>query len=237
MGHHQRVAEQLAEAPKLVTHRRLRDPHSPGGLGDVAGDEQGIQGDEQVGVDSRYMLIVHANYDNYALVSWSSGVQGGVQEAPGNAMRRLFEPDSLRPTVPRPRAGDVVFAITVCLVAAAGVLGATRGTATAFEPPSAVSSPAVAATPPRASNPLAGITPCDLRFAAVVDERIRAGGYAYLKLTDSDGQQRWLATMGTGPTPGSHVHVHAYGSRTDFHSARTGKTFEQLLFGEIEPKA
>ena len=90
--------------------------------------------------------------------------------------------------------------------------------------------PAAAAT-----NPLLDMkaAPSAEPTVAVVEERIAAGNYSYLRLKSGEGEY-WLATMGAGEQPGTRVQARTYGVHEDFHSRRTGKTFDRLYFGEVE---
>lgn len=134
---------------------------------------------------------------------------------------------------------DLAFAGAVLLMASFGVVSACRVPETERASPSEVAAPSESAapgqsaTPSAATNPLVGMSTFEAEFSATVAESVSAGGYAYLRLTTAEGEDRWLATMGAGAEPGARVQVHAYGSRDDFHSRRTGRTFDQLLFGEI----
>jgi len=100
-------------------------------------------------------------------------------------------------------------------------------------------SPTQAETVDSAGSPLASLLPAaaDDRFTAVVAESIAAGGYTYLRVTDERGEERWVATMGRGQPIGTRVHVQSFGSKRDFHSRRTGRTFEHLVFGSVGPAA
>ena len=141
----------------------------------------------------------------------------------------------------RPRPDDWALAFAALAMAAVGVLGACRASNPQAETPEIVEA-AVNAEPAKVAghgNPLVGIEAHEDEFAAVVAERVAAGGYTYLRLTTPGGEERWLATMGKGAEPGAEVRVHSYGVRNDFHSRRTGMTFDRLLFGEakvLEPR-
>lgn len=145
---------------------------------------------------------------------------------------------------PRIRAFDAVFGIAVLLVGATGLVSACRAhTEPASESAQTDASPAsaepVAAAAAAPTNPLVGLQTPDgeSQFTAVVDQRIAAGGYTYLRLRTAEGDQHWLATMGHGSDPGQRVRVRSYGVRDNFVSRRTGRTFDRLLFGEVEPDA
>lgn len=152
--------------------------------------------------------------------------------------------------------GDLAFTAAAVLIGSVGILSACHAQASA-EPqradiverlvpsavePSAVEPSAVESGPAATAvkgNPLRGASPLadDGLFSAVIVERVAAGGYTYVRLKTEQGEHRWLATMGDGEAPGVQVAVHAYSSREDFHSRRTGMTFDRLLFGSIEPEA
>lgn len=136
----------------------------------------------------------------------------------------------------RPRPDDWALAIAALAMAAVGVLGACRAADAQTE---TVEVAPVDAEPAKVvqtghANPLVGIEANDDQFPAVVAERVAAGGYTYLRLTTPSGEEHWLATMGKGAEPGAAVQVHSYGVRNDFHSRRTGMTFDRLLFGEAK---
>ena len=139
----------------------------------------------------------------------------------------------------RPRPDDWALAVAALAMTAIGILGACRASNAQAEP--ATKPIAVDAEPAKVEqsggNPLAGMEPAEQQFSAVVAERIPAGGYAYLRLTTAGGEEHWLATMGKGVEPGARVRVHSYGARSQFHSRRTGMTFDRLLFGEAKPEA
>ena len=140
----------------------------------------------------------------------------------------------------RPRPDDWALAFAALAMAAVGVLGACRASNPQAERPAETVEVAPADAEPAKvveaghANPLVGIQAHEDEFAAVVAERVAAGGYTYLRLTTSGGAEHWLATMGKGAEPGARVQVHAYGVRNDFHSRRTGMTFDRLLFGEAK---
>lgn len=63
-------------------------------------------------------------------------------------------------------------------------------------------------------------------FAGPVEERLDAGGYAYLRV-----EGRWVAGLDHGEGVGDRVRVQPLGVVRGFRSARTGRTFEELRFG------
>ncbi len=65
-------------------------------------------------------------------------------------------------------------------------------------------------------------------FAGVVEERLDAGGYTYLRVGD-----RWVVGLDHGEQVGAVVEVKPLGLARDFRSARTGRTFDALWFGVV----
>lgn len=136
----------------------------------------------------------------------------------------------------RPRPEDWALAFAALAMTAVGVLGACHASDAQTE---TVDVAPVGAAPAKVvqaghANPLVGIEANEDQFPAIVAERVAAGGYTYLRLTTPSGAEHWLATMGKGAEPGAEVQVHSYGVRSDFHSRRTGMTFDRLLFGEAK---
>ncbi len=124
--------------------------------------------------------------------------------------------------------------VPLFLVAAA--LGGCKPT---DAPPTAHHSPQRTAevVPPSPSNPLADAAQPDASertFGGVVAERLRAGGYSYVRV-DGDDAQRWVATMGEAPPLLAAVRVKTYGASDDFHSRRLDRDFSRLLFGTVQP--
>jgi hypothetical protein len=70
-------------------------------------------------------------------------------------------------------------------------------------------------------------------FSGAVEERLRAGSYAYLRVNPGDGEPRWVVTLGAGPEPGTPVRVRSMGTRSDFRSKRLERTFDTLVFGIV----
>ena len=71
------------------------------------------------------------------------------------------------------------------------------------------------------------------RFVGVVEQRLEAGAYSYLAVR-SDGELRWVATMGEGRPVGSPITVRSFGTRTNFRSPRLHRTFDEVVFGIVE---
>jgi hypothetical protein len=94
-----------------------------------------------------------------------------------------------------------------------------------------------AAAAVRAQNPLTSL----VREAADVspligrvEERIRAGSYAYLAVRDEAGTAtHWAVTLGQGAPPGTRVRVRSFGRRKEFYSPRLKRTFPELVFGMV----
>ena len=104
--------------------------------------------------------------------------------------------------------------------------------------PVAASTAAPSASAPSdpAVNPLTTLQPIAADFDGVVAERIRTGGYAYLRI-DTGAASQWVATMGQGRPRGTQVHVASFGVRHDFHSNRLDRDFDTMVFGAIETPA
>ena len=83
-----------------------------------------------------------------------------------------------------------------------------------------------------AANPLLAIDRGADRapFRAVVDERVDAGGYVYLRFGD-----RWVAAIDHGLQVGDDAEVAPIGLARDFTSHRTGRRFDALWFGVARP--
>lgn len=93
--------------------------------------------------------------------------------------------------------------------------------------------------PSKASMPsMDGDVPPGLQaFDGTVKQQLKAGHYRYLDLSVADGRRVWVATMGAGAPVGSSVAVRAYSAAHDFQSRRLKRRFDQLLFGQVSPKA
>lgn|SRR5689334_18527839 len=92
----------------------------------------------------------------------------------------------------------------------------------------------VAAARAPSGSPLQGLAAIDdTTWEGVVEERLEAGSYTYLAVRDASAL-RWVAVMGEGEAPGRTVQVHALGIRTDFHSARLHRDFDELVFATVQ---
>lgn len=67
---------------------------------------------------------------------------------------------------------------------------------------------------------------------AVVEERIDAGPYGYLRLDDG----RWVVGLSRAVAVGQPVQIVPVGFLDTFHSDRTGLDFSPLWFGAIHPR-
>ena len=86
---------------------------------------------------------------------------------------------------------------------------------------------------PVATNPLLAIRKlARISFDGTVAERVAAGSYAYLRLDDG----RWVVGLDHGHAAGDPVSVLPIGLAHDFESARTGRTFDTLLFGVVSDR-
>jgi hypothetical protein len=65
-------------------------------------------------------------------------------------------------------------------------------------------------------------------FSGTVEERLDAGGYAYLRV---DG--RWVVGLDHEEQVGDPVVVRPLGLARDFVSARTGRTFDAVWFAVV----
>lgn len=81
------------------------------------------------------------------------------------------------------------------------------------------------------ANPLAKAAKESLTRDGVVAERVPAGSYTYLRIADAE--PFWIATMGTGPAPGTPVTVNSFARTSDFHSKRLDRRFATLHFGVV----
>ena len=83
-----------------------------------------------------------------------------------------------------------------------------------------------------ASSPLLSIDRSVDRtpFEGAVTERVAAGGYAYLRVNE-----RWVVGLDHGLTEGNLARVEPIGVAHQFHSARTGRTFDELWFAVARP--
>ena len=84
-----------------------------------------------------------------------------------------------------------------------------------------------------ATNPLSAIEKLPrISFDGTVTERVAAGSYSYLRLEDG----RWVVGLDHGHLVGDLVTVVPFGVSRDFVSARTGRTFETLVFGVLSAR-
>lgn len=121
----------------------------------------------------------------------------------------------------RPRAARLA-------AATAGVLALALGAA------------AVARPPRPAGNPLVGLAPSDDDREPLVGrvvERLVAGSYTYVAIERADGRRAWAVTLGRAAPEGARVRVRSFGRRSNFYSARLGRTFPELIFGAVGPAA
>jgi hypothetical protein len=93
------------------------------------------------------------------------------------------------------------------------------------------------ASAPTHKNPLLSLVRDDSDREALVgrvEERLRAGSYAYHAVRlERDGNQQWAVTLGPGLPVGTRVRVRSFGHRDAFHSPRLGRTFSNLMFGIV----
>lgn len=57
-----------------------------------------------------------------------------------------------------------------------------------------------------------------------------AGGYGYVRL---EGGEAWYVGLEKGVGPGEAVRIGPVGRARQFHSARTGHTYDELVFGVV----
>lgn len=88
-------------------------------------------------------------------------------------------------------------------------------------------------TPQLPSNPLGAIerTPDAASFVGTVETRREAGGYTYYEVDET-----WVVSVGRPHGVGEAVEVRPIGRARDFHSARTGHTYEELLFAVVKSR-
>lgn len=70
-------------------------------------------------------------------------------------------------------------------------------------------------------------------FSAVVQQRVRAGGYLYLRVRDDGGRTHWVATLGALAPERDDVSVWVMGRSERFVSKRLGREFSPLLFATV----
>ena len=89
-----------------------------------------------------------------------------------------------------------------------------------------------------AKNPFAEVDPPrpgEAELVGEVRERLAAGSYTYLAVSDASGAARWVVTMKRGFSVGDRVQVKNLGTRRDFHSKRLGRRFDEVVFGVVRP--
>lgn len=71
-------------------------------------------------------------------------------------------------------------------------------------------------------------------FEGRVAERLEAGPYLYLAVTDPSGASRWVTTLKTtSANAGDEVTVRSFGVREGFRSKRLDRTFDRLHFAIV----
>lgn len=70
-------------------------------------------------------------------------------------------------------------------------------------------------------------------FKAVVEERLTAGGYLYLRVRDLSGQHHWVATLKAFCPDDDDVSIWVMGRADRFQSKRLGREFAPLLFATV----
>lgn len=86
-------------------------------------------------------------------------------------------------------------------------------------------------------NPLSryALAPSEqLRLTGVVEERLSAGSYLYLRVRAPDGSRHWVATLSATASRAAAVQVQVFARAEDFHSQRLGRDFAPLLFGSVQ---
>jgi hypothetical protein len=86
-----------------------------------------------------------------------------------------------------------------------------------------------------AANPLPLATPAHEHFTAVVDERLAAGSYTYVRVHDATGEARWVATLSATDCGAREVTVEVFARLARFESPRLARTFAPLSFGRLSP--
>ena len=96
------------------------------------------------------------------------------------------------------------------------------------------STPELAQAPPQQVNPLGGLERppegVSVTLEGRVEERLEAGSYTYMKISDEGEGARWLVTMGPGAEPGVHITATSVGLQRGFHSRRLERDFDELHF-------
>lgn len=111
----------------------------------------------------------------------------------------------------------------------------SEGHTAQVQPGDPQATPATLATGP-AANPFsesALAASQRFRFSAVVQERLMAGGYLYLRVQDGRGQRHWVATLGALAPDDDEVSVWVMGRAERFLSKRLGREFAPLLFATV----
>jgi hypothetical protein len=91
---------------------------------------------------------------------------------------------------------------------------------------------ALAAYEPPPTNPFAEARERAERWYTIegeVEERVPAGPYLYLRVRSAEAEHWVVALKGTVPTR-RDVRMTVLGHTRDFHSARLGRDFDELLF-------
>lgn len=89
--------------------------------------------------------------------------------------------------------------------------------------------------PPAGANPLTRFTlPQPERLSGCIEERIQAGGYLYLRITDASGAQHWVATLTRSAPKGSCVEAIVFARADQFHSSRLDRDFSDLSFASLK---
>lgn len=70
-------------------------------------------------------------------------------------------------------------------------------------------------------------------FDGSVTDLVEAGGYTYLQVDSGPEGEKWVVILGGEVALGDAVSIRPYGQLQDFHSKRTGLTFETLLFATL----
>ncbi|MCH9683336.1 MAG: hypothetical protein K0V04_18010 [Deltaproteobacteria bacterium] len=154
---------------------------------------------------------------------------------------------SRRPTL-RAKTPNLAMCAWIAAVLSAGVVGACDGVQAEPAASGDLANVVPATAPPtppepdaavqgeRVQGPPSGlIPPAEGRrqLVGVIEERLPAGGYLYLRLQPEDGASQWVVTLGGSAGVGSRVEVDNLGSRRDFHSRRLGRRFDDLVFGVV----
>jgi hypothetical protein len=71
----------------------------------------------------------------------------------------------------------------------------------------------------------------------IVETRIVAGDYVYLRLRSSNGEQQWLVSLAATTPAESRVRALVIGRAEHFHSRRLDRDFSPLLFAAVRATA